>query len=78
MRARRVALLTCPDAVGAVEGDTISLIAPDDFTLGVAATRAEVALRGEGLTTALTRLPAQTLETDDLLTTHPSVLIVFQ
>ena len=84
-RALRVALLTCPDAVAQVDGDTISLVAPDDFTLGVAATRAEVALRGEGLTTTLTRyLPAPTdssaptLSAAELLTSQPHVLIVFQ
>ena len=77
-RALRVALLTCPDAVCTVDGDTVSLAAPDDFALGVAAARAQVALRGEGLATTLTRVPAPTLETADLLTTHPSVLIVFQ
>ena len=54
-RALRVALLACPDATGHVDGDAILLTAPDDFTLGVAATRAEVALRGEGLATTLTR-----------------------
>jgi len=54
-RALRVALLACPDASGQVDGDTVRLTAPDDFTLGVAATRAEVALRGEGLITTLTR-----------------------
>ena len=54
-RALRVALLTCPEASAHVDGDTIRLVAVDDFMLGVAATRAEVALRGEGLTTTLTR-----------------------
>jgi len=54
-RALRVALLACPDASGQVDGDTIRLTAPDDFTLGVVATRAEVALRGEGLATTPTR-----------------------
>ncbi len=54
-RALRVALLACPDASGQFEGDTVRLSAPDAFTLGVAATRAEVALRGEGLTTTITR-----------------------
>jgi coenzyme F420-0:L-glutamate ligase/coenzyme F420-1:gamma-L-glutamate ligase len=77
-RALRVALLTCPDAIGEVDSDTISLVAPDDFTLGVAATRAEVALRGEGLTTALTRSPGQTMTVDGSLTSHPSVLIAFE
>jgi coenzyme F420-0:L-glutamate ligase / coenzyme F420-1:gamma-L-glutamate ligase len=76
-RALRVALLTCPNAIGEVDEDTISLVAPDNFDLGVAATRAEVALRGEGLTTTLTRSPAPTLTADGLLS-HPSVLIVFQ
>ena len=78
MRALRVALLTCPDAVCTVDGATVSLAAPDDFALGVAATRAQVALRGEGLATTLTRVPAPTPETADLLTTRPSVLIDFQ
>jgi coenzyme F420-0:L-glutamate ligase / coenzyme F420-1:gamma-L-glutamate ligase len=54
-RALRVALLACPDASGQVDGDTVRITAPDDFTLGVVATRAEVALRGEGLATTLTR-----------------------
>ena len=77
MRALRVALLTCPDVVGEVDGKTIRLAAPDDFVLGIAATRAEVALRGEGLTTTLTRPPAPTLG-DAGLTVHRDVLIVFQ
>jgi coenzyme F420-0:L-glutamate ligase/coenzyme F420-1:gamma-L-glutamate ligase len=85
-RALRVALLTCPDAVADVDGSTITLVASDDFTLGVAATRTEVALRGEGLATALTRIPAQTvadpaapaLSATELLTSRPHVLIVFQ
>ena len=44
-----------------------------------AATRAEVALRGEGLTTTLTRPPAVTpsVATDRHLTVDPQVLIVF-
>jgi len=54
-RALRVALLACPDASGQVDGDTVRITAPDEFTLGVVATRAEVALRGEGLATTLTR-----------------------
>lgn len=69
-RALRVALLACPNAIGEVDGDTISLVAPDNFTLGVVATRTEVALRGEGLTT--------TLAADGLLTSHPGVIIVFR
>ena len=79
-RALRVALLTCPTASGQIEGQTIRMFAVDDFALGVAATRAEVALRGEGLTvtsTTLTRVPADSLPTQDGLTAHPSLLIVF-
>jgi coenzyme F420-0:L-glutamate ligase/coenzyme F420-1:gamma-L-glutamate ligase len=57
-RALRVALLTCPEASGRLDGHTIALVAGDDFTLGIAAARAEVALRGEGLTTThLTHTP---------------------
>jgi len=77
MRALRVALLTCPDVAGEVDGETITLVAPNDFALGVAATRAEVALRGEGLTTTLTRTPAPTLG-DEGLTAYRCVLIVCQ
>jgi coenzyme F420-0:L-glutamate ligase / coenzyme F420-1:gamma-L-glutamate ligase len=62
-RALRVALLTCPRVTGHVDGDTIRLVAADDFALGVATTRAEVALRGEGLATGetSTEMVAQTL-----------------
>jgi coenzyme F420-0:L-glutamate ligase/coenzyme F420-1:gamma-L-glutamate ligase len=81
-RALRVALLTCPNVSGQVDGDTIRLVAADQFALGVAAARAEVALCGEGLTTTLTRSPAPTLATSategSKLTADPSVLIVFQ
>lgn len=81
-RALRVALLTCPLASAWIDGQTITLAAPDDFTLGVAATRAEVALHGERLTTTLTRTPfvpmAPGLATDDLLTAQPTALIVYQ
>jgi len=81
-RALRVALLTCPLASARINGRTITLAAPDDFTLGVAATRAEVALHGERLTTTLTRTPSAPttpgLTTDDLLTAQPTVHIVFQ
>jgi len=72
-------------AVAEVDCNTITLLAPDDFTLGVAATRAEVALLGEGLAAALTRVPAQTAAhssaptlSTELLTSQPRVLIVFQ
>ena len=77
-RALRVALLTCPGASGHLDGVTIRLVAADDFTLGVAATRAEVALRGEGLTTTLTRSPAQTHATGGMSTAQPSTLILFE
>jgi coenzyme F420-0:L-glutamate ligase / coenzyme F420-1:gamma-L-glutamate ligase len=76
-RALRVALLSCPQASGHVDGDTIRLAAADDFALGVAATRAEVALRGEGLTTTLTRAPAPPLATGEPLTARPGAVIVF-
>lgn len=83
-RALRVALLTCPQASGQVDGDTVRLSAPDDFELGVATTRAEVALHGEGLSTTLTRSPAMTQAPttapakDHEATPGPSVLIVLQ
>lgn len=66
-RAMRVALLTCPDVSGRIDRDTIRLLAPDDFVLGIAAARAVVALRGEGLAATQTRL-----------TTQKQVFIVFQ
>ena len=77
-RALRVALLSCPGTSGHVDGDTIRLVAADDFALGVATTRAQVALHGEGLTTTLTRAPAPAPATAEGLTTHPSMIIVFQ
>jgi coenzyme F420-0:L-glutamate ligase / coenzyme F420-1:gamma-L-glutamate ligase len=77
-RALGVALLTCPEVIAKVDGATIALVAPDDFTLGVAATRAEVALRGEGLSTSLTRSPPPSLPVDESLTSHPCAFIVFQ
>jgi hypothetical protein len=55
---------------GHVDGDTIHLAADDGFALGVAATRAEVALHGEGLT--------GTLSAGFGLTGNPTALIVFQ
>jgi coenzyme F420-0:L-glutamate ligase/coenzyme F420-1:gamma-L-glutamate ligase len=76
-RALRIALLTCPEVVGEVDGDTLALVAPDDFTLGVAAARAEVALRGEGLAATVTRSPVSSLPVDALLTSHLGVLIAF-
>jgi len=80
-RALRVALLSCPGASAEVRGDTIELVAADDFTLGVAATRAEVALHGERLTTTMTRVPATTAPPTRpkvaALTADSRVLIVF-
>ena len=76
-RALRVALLTCPEVSGHIDGDTVELVAVDAFTLGVAATRAEVAMRGEGLTTTLTRAAATTLTADLALTAQPTALIAF-
>jgi coenzyme F420-0:L-glutamate ligase / coenzyme F420-1:gamma-L-glutamate ligase len=69
-RALRVALVACSGVSGEVDGSTIRLAAADGFALGVAATRAEVALRGEGLT--------GTLGADFGLTGHPTCLIGFQ
>ena len=76
-RALRIALLTCPEVVGEVDDDTLALVAPDDFTLGVAAARAEVALRGEGLAAIVTRSPVSSLPVDAMLTSHLGVLIAF-
>jgi coenzyme F420-0:L-glutamate ligase / coenzyme F420-1:gamma-L-glutamate ligase len=77
-RALRVALLSCPDASGHVDGNTVRLVAADDFALGVAATRAQVALSGEGLTTTLTRVPAPTHATGGMSTARVSAAIAFQ
>ena len=82
-RALRVALLHCPGVSGHVDGDSMRLTAADDFALGVAATRAEVALHGEGLATTLTRTPSPmptptAAPAENGLTPHPSALIVFQ
>jgi coenzyme F420-0:L-glutamate ligase / coenzyme F420-1:gamma-L-glutamate ligase len=74
-RALRVALLTCPAATGDLDGDTVRLQADDAFALGVAATRAEVAMRGEGLITTLTHAPHPTLGAAEGRTAHPCVLI---
>jgi len=76
-RALRVALLSCPDASGHVDGDTVQLVAADDFVLGVAATRTEVAMRGEGLTTTLTRSSAPPFA-DEGLKARSGVHIVFR
>ena len=85
-RALRTALLTCPGVSGHVDGDTLRLEAADDFALGVAAARTEVALHGEGLTGTIpgalavspTPTPTPTPVPDDGLTAGRLVLIVFQ
>ena len=77
-RALRVALLTCPEATGHLDGQIIRLVAADDFALGVAAARAEVALHGEGLTTILSRSPAPPLATGEMLTALRQAVIVFR
>lgn len=69
-RALRVALLACPDVSGHMDGETIGLVAADAFTLGVAAARAQVALRGEGLSSTV----SHTVE----LTGQSLALIVFR
>jgi coenzyme F420-0:L-glutamate ligase / coenzyme F420-1:gamma-L-glutamate ligase len=76
-RALRVALLTCPGASGQIDGDAIRLEASDGFTLGVAATRVEVALHGEGLAAAIARAPVPDLTMGEEPTVRPSVRIDF-
>jgi hypothetical protein len=71
-------LLSCPDAAATIDADTVTLAAPDEFTLGNAAARAEVALRGEGLTTSLTRSPAPTNTAEKGSVVEHRVLIAFQ
>ncbi len=77
-RALRVALLSCPDASGHVEGDTVRLVADDDFALGVASARAQVALHGEGLTTAPTRVATPALGNGQTSTDRPSAWIAYR
>ncbi len=77
-RALRVALLSCPEVTGKLDGDAITLRAPDDFSLGVAAARTEVALRGERLATTLARSPDATGAAGHHLTAPVHVIIVFQ
>jgi hypothetical protein len=77
-RAIRTALLTCHDASGHLQGDSIRIEAPDDFGLGVAASRVDVALRGEGLTPDPFIRPARSLTPDASLTPQPAVLIHFR
>ena len=83
-RALRVALLTCPDVSGRVDGDTIRLLSADNFVLGIAVTRVEVALHGERLRSTLSHGPVRaptptTAPSEDAgLTPHFHVVIVFQ
>lgn len=79
-RALRVALLTCPEASGQVDGDAIALMAADEFTLGLAVARAAVALHGERLPAAITRAgtPALTMGEDEEPTVRPSARVVFR
>jgi coenzyme F420-0:L-glutamate ligase/coenzyme F420-1:gamma-L-glutamate ligase len=77
-RALRVALLTCPEVVGKVDEDSITLLASDEFTLGVASTRTEVALRGEGLTAFLCRPEKPFAAADELLADRHHALIAFR
>lgn len=76
-RALRVALLTCPDVAGKVDQDSITLLAGDEFSLGVASSRAEVALHGEGLTASLTRPQEPALATGGPLADRHHALIAF-
>ncbi|MEO6143778.1 MAG: hypothetical protein ABIP19_07360, partial [Dermatophilaceae bacterium] len=77
-RALRVALLQCPEASGQVDGSIIRLVAADDFCLGVLATRAQVALHGEGLRSTVTRSPVPALATGEMSTALPSAVIAFE
>jgi coenzyme F420-0:L-glutamate ligase/coenzyme F420-1:gamma-L-glutamate ligase len=77
-RALRVALLTCPEASGQVEGDAIVLMAADEFTLGIAVARTEVALHGERLPAAISRTATPALATAKEPTVRPSARVVFR
>ena len=77
-RALRVALLTCTEASGRVEGDAIALMAADEFTLGLAVARATVALHGERLPATITRAAAPALTMGDEPTVRPSARVVFR
>jgi len=77
-RALRVALLTCPEASGHVDGDALELVAADDFTLGLAVARAAVALHGEGLAAAITRAATPAFRTGEEPTVRPSARVVFR
>ena len=77
-RALRVALMTGLDASAHLSGDEVQLLAADDFALGVAAGRVEVALHGEGLAASVTRLPAPDLTMGKEPTDRPGARIVFR
>ncbi len=77
-RALRVALLLCPEASGQVDGSAIRLVAADNFALGVLATRAQVALHGEGLSATVTRSPVPALAAGEMSTALPSAVIAFE
>ena len=77
-RALRVALLTCPEASGQVDGNALALMAADEFTLGLAVARAAVALHGEGLPAATTRAATRALTMGKEPTVRPSARVVFR
>jgi len=77
-RALRVALLTCPGASGQIEGAAIHLEADTEFVLGVAATRAQVALHGEGMASTIAREPVPALTTGKEQAGRPSVRVDFR
>jgi len=77
-RALRVALLLCPDAAVHLEGDTVHMVAADEFSLGVVTTRAQVALRGEGLAATLIRAWAGLNTIGETPPVKPSAVIVLR
>ena len=77
-RALRVALLTCPEASGHVDGDALALMAADEFTLGLAVARAAVALHGEGLAAAITRAATPAFTMGEEPTVRPSARVAFR
>jgi coenzyme F420-0:L-glutamate ligase/coenzyme F420-1:gamma-L-glutamate ligase len=77
-RALRVALLTCPQASGFVDGDAVALMAADEFTLGLVVARTEVALHGERLGAAITRAATPALTMGEEPTVRPSARVVFR
>ncbi|MGV8910922.1 MAG: hypothetical protein ACOH1Y_18275, partial [Propionicimonas sp.] len=77
-RALRVALLLCPDASVHLEGDTVHLVAADDFSLGVVTARAQVALCGEGLAATLIRAMAGVNTIGDVPPAKPRAVIILR